>query len=1034
MGRVVGKFGGFARSRASGQRVRRQSFLAAAVVLALLGAVLTAPAGAAGSSLQGEQVNPNSMLFEQTSGPANPTGCDPTGTSNVSFGGTGTATGPFAGQMTYSGTFSLGAQQYTVNPETGPLTSDPIYGFPANYGVLQTVTGSFSVTNSGVQTISGSFTGLAPPLNNSIGQNIGSCYGVGAGDAFGYTGLTSAALIAMDAHVNYTAVSAGETITGQLFMRERQTCQTSSSPGCGYSGLFLNFYSPSASGVALTVNKAGAGSGTVASSPSGISCGATCSASFDTGSMVTLTPTADAGSIFAGWSGACAGTGACVVTMDAAKSVTAAFDLLPVSYALTVSKTGTGSGSVASSPPGISCGATCSAAFVSGTSVTLTPTADPGSDFTGWTGACSGTGACVVPMDAAKSASAAFDVAPTRYLLTVTQGGGGTGIVASSPTGISCGATCSSNFVSATSVTLSPTANAGSVFIGWTGACTGTGVCVVTMDAAKSVHASFDSITPGYQQMTVHTGNGGSVSISPDVGFTCAANCGFYLATGTSATFTPIANPDFVFTGWSGDCTGTGPCVLTMNTPKSVTTTFAYVPPTYYSLTITKAGTGTGTVTSSDGVSCGATCTATYVSGTIRTLTPTASTGSVFTGWSGACSGTGTCAVTIDLAKSVTANFDLLPPPSYALTVSKLGAGTGSVASIPSGILCGTTCSATFVSGTSLTLTPTASAGSVFSGWSGACTGSGSCAVSMDVATNVTANFALLPVNYALSVSKAGAGSGNVASTPAGISCGVTCTASYASGTIVTLAPSASAGSVFSGWSGACTGTGPCVVAMNAAKSVTATFALVPLNYALAVSKAGTGAGTVASTPSGISCGATCSATYPTGTSVTLTPSANTGSVFSGWSGACSGAGSCVVAMNAAKSVSATFTAYYPITVNASGLPADRSSYVALSWTGFQTKCFTNGGSSDPLRTCTWNVITPGAVVTPGMVVTLTAVTTGSIVFTNWGGACSGITTTCTVTMSQAQTVNANFATVPPAVVPVIKAIQKIVARIRLIR
>jgi hypothetical protein len=75
----------------------------------------------------------------------------------------------------------------------------------------------------------------------------------------------------------------------------------------------------------LTVNKTGSGQGTVTSSPSGIDCGPTCSADFTSGAVVTLTPTPATGSTFAGWSGACSGTGTCTVTMDADKTVTATF-------------------------------------------------------------------------------------------------------------------------------------------------------------------------------------------------------------------------------------------------------------------------------------------------------------------------------------------------------------------------------------------------------------------------------------------------------------------------------------------------------------------------------------------------------------------------------------------------------------------------------------------------------------------------------------------------------------------------------------
>ncbi len=71
---------------------------------------------------------------------------------------------------------------------------------------------------------------------------------------------------------------------------------------------------------------AGSGAGTITSSPAGINCGQTCSASFPSGTAVTLSATPSAGSTFAGWSGACSGTGACSLTVTAAASVTATFN------------------------------------------------------------------------------------------------------------------------------------------------------------------------------------------------------------------------------------------------------------------------------------------------------------------------------------------------------------------------------------------------------------------------------------------------------------------------------------------------------------------------------------------------------------------------------------------------------------------------------------------------------------------------------------------------------------------------------------
>ena len=78
----------------------------------------------------------------------------------------------------------------------------------------------------------------------------------------------------------------------------------------------------------------------------------------------------------------------------------------PCKYALTVAKTGAGSGTVAGG--GISCGTTCSSEELAGSEVTLTAVAVEGSQFDGWSEACSGTGSCVVSMTEARSVTAAF--------------------------------------------------------------------------------------------------------------------------------------------------------------------------------------------------------------------------------------------------------------------------------------------------------------------------------------------------------------------------------------------------------------------------------------------------------------------------------------------------------------------------------------------------------------------------------------------------------------------------------------------------
>lgn len=158
----------------------------------------------------------------------------------------------------------------------------------------------------------------------------------------------------------------------------------------------------------LTVSAA---NGSVTSSPTGVSCGATCSANFLDGASVTLNETPATGYVFTGWSGDCSGTSTCVVTMSATRNVTATFAPAATSYLLTVAKAGTGTGTVTSSPAGISCGATCTHSYSSGTVVVLTAAPATGSTFAGWS-ACSGTGTCSVTMSSAKSVTATFNVSP----------------------------------------------------------------------------------------------------------------------------------------------------------------------------------------------------------------------------------------------------------------------------------------------------------------------------------------------------------------------------------------------------------------------------------------------------------------------------------------------------------------------------------------------------------------------------------------------------------------------------------------------
>ncbi len=331
-------------------------------------------------------------------------------------------------------------------------------------------------------------------------------------------------------------------------------------------------------------------------------------------------------------------------------------------------------------------------------------------------------------------------------------------------------------------------------------------------------------------------------------------------------------------------------------------------------------------------------------------------------------------------------------PVSKTLAVGRGGGGAGSVGSDPAGIACGATCTAGFAYGSPVTLHAAPQPGSTFAGWSGACSGVGDCVLTLGADKAVHATFVQAPKT--LSVSTGGNGSGRIASSPAGIACTASCTESFAHGEHVLLTAIPSTGSSFGGWSGACSGTAPCTLTMDADRSATATFTLVA--ETLAVALAGTGGGDVTSTPAGIACGAACTSQFTYGAFVTLQAAARPGSTFTGWSGACSGAGACTVTMDGARSVTATFAAN-PKTLTVSragnGVGSVTSSPAAVACGSTCSAAFAHG--------------------TP---VVLAAVAAPGSTFTGWSGACSG-TRGCTLTMDADRAATATF-TVRPTSAP----------------
>jgi hypothetical protein len=543
----------------------------------------------------------------------------------------------------------------------------------------------------------------------------------------------------------------------------------------------------------------------------------------------------------------------------------------------------------------------------------LTATADPGSEFVGWTPeggvifeGCEGVetkcGMFEFAAEETIKVTAHFALAsgPPKFKLTVTKSGTGTGTVTggsvAEPATINCGsgAGCEHEYLENAVVTLSKAADPGSEFKEWTGACSGSGTCEVTMSEAKSVGAKFD--LEQHLLTVTKSGTGTGTVTSFPAGIACGATCSASFAHNTVVTLSQLAEPGSEFKEWTGACSGSGTCEVTMSEAKSVGAKFDLEPVGTFKLTVTKSGTGTGTVTSSPaGINCGGDCEESYAENTVVTLSQSAEPGSEFKEWTGACSGSGTCEVTMSAAKSVGAKFDL---EQHLLTVTKSGTGTGTVTSSPAGISCGATCSASFAHNSVVTLSQSASAGSEFKEWTGACSGSGTCEVTMSAAKSVDAKFDLIP--RTLTITKAGTGTGEV-KCKVGAGPEEACAASYPNGSSVKVIATPSAGSELSGFSGACTGTS-CTLSMTANKAVTVTFSLIPRT--LTINKSGSGSGTVTCN------GGACASSYPDGTTVTLAASAASGSTFAGWSGGgCSGTGSCVVTLKADTTVTATFNA-----------------------------------------------------------------------------------------------------------------------------
>lgn len=589
-------------------------------------------------------------------------------------------------------------------------------------------------------------------------------------------------------------------------------------------------------------------------------------------------------------------------------------------------------------------------------------------------------------------------------------------VTSSSPnTGVSCGngaTSCYLTFTSGGTIVLTQTAASGWSFAGWGGDCTvAGGNCTIDASAGggKVVDATF-STGAGTTQSTLSViydashGSGhvtapesappGSVVYCGTDGTTPQTACSWTVLTGSTLTLFETPGAGDSFSGWGGACSGVGAACTVQLTGNAQTTAAWVASSATKALTVAVSGNGS---VSGGGISCPSTCAASESLNSAVTLTASPASGYTFTGWGGACSGTGSCTVTMSDDQSVTAGF------AQAVTLTVSVSGSGNVSGGTGAIDCGggaNVCSAPFAANATVTLVATPQTGSSFAGWTGACGGTATtCTVALTASRSVSASFT---GGNALSVSATGPGT----VTGGGISCGsrgATCTASEIANATVVLTATPDAGASFSGWGGACSGSSvTCTVTMSSAESVSASFSNGPSSPQLSVAVSGPGR----VTGGGISCGdggAACSVALPVGSSVTLSAQPGAGAAFGGWGGACSGlATRCTVTVQGAITVSALFAPAKPGTLT-----------IVVSGRGTVSSTGGSCASSGTSKTCVQHL-------RPGSRAVLRAAAAPGARFLGWGGACAarGSAATCTVALGVARSVEARFsgAVTAPAV------------------
>jgi len=486
--------------------------------------------------------------------------------------------------------------------------------------------------------------------------------------------------------------------------------------------------------------------------------------------------------------------------------------------------------------------------------------------------------------------------------LAVAPAGGGT--VARNPV--------KDNYACDEPVTLTPVPAAGFKFDHWSGDLTGSAnPATLVMDGTKNVTANF--VNDVQYTLNVSAIGSGAVAKSPDKPAYSA---------GESVMLTATPAVGSLFTGWSGDATGsTNPLTVVVNGNMTIAGNFSTAPERALTITVN----GPGGVTKNPNKT-------TYLNGETVVLTAVPGANASFVGWSGALTGALIQqSLIMDGDKAVTATF---AENVYTLTLSP--DANGAIAAEPA--------KSAYYAGEQVTLTAMPKPGFRFVAWGGDLSGSANPAtLVMTKNSTVTATF-VDDADYTVTVTTVG--SGVVVKTPD--------KTTYGSGEQVTLTAFPGAGSEFVGWSGDVTGTeNPKTITVNGNMAITATFAAEGV-YSLTIVPLTNG--TVEVNP--------VRERYAPGEQVTLTAQPELGYVFAAWGNDASGTTNpLVLTMDGNKVVSAVFETAPIYTVAVTVAPGD-----------------------DGLPHGTVTVDPEGTQFTAGTPITLTATADSGYFFAGWSG------------------------------------------------